>query len=342
MSLVTLKPYLDGRPDHDHDYGSLLNLLAAKLTQHPLELGQDEWECFQSEISAIQDLFEANPTSEQFQEAIEAIGLSLERHHQNIGSLLRRLTGDLRSQKSELQSMISMLTRTIRSMKSASETSAGSMETITRQVRQASSLNDIRVLRWRLAECLREMEQEAVRQRTTSQAGIGNLSQGLAATKLRLSQHGIKVDVDPVTSFAGRSAAELALRGLSKAADFNFVLVVVLQRLNAINRRFGYSTGNAVLFDFATLVAGALCKQASFFRWSGPAIVATLQRSASFDDIKAEVNKVLRPPFSKLLDGQGQNALITVSAAWELIPAPISGQDAIEQIDTFVAAQTPE
>ena len=94
---------------------------------------------------------------------MEAISQALERHHRSVSNLVQR-------QGSELQNMISMLAQTIRSLGSASEVSARNLDSIAGQLKQYSALEDIYQLRLRLGECLKNVRDEATRQRTESES----------------------------------------------------------------------------------------------------------------------------------------------------------------------------
>lgn len=266
---------------------------------------------------------------------MEAISQALERHNRSVSNLVHR-------QGSELQNMISMLAQTIRSLGSASEVSARNLESIAGQLKQASALEDIYQLRIRLGECLKNVCDEATRQRTEGQSRVQVMKQGLAVSQQRLSHHGIETDIDRVTGFAGRSAAEVAIHEAAEAGDSRYVAVAVLEKMQLINARFGYAVGDEVLCEFAALVAGRLCSRAEFYRWSGPTVIGILRRSEPLHVIRAEVSRVIEVPISKSLVTGSQNAFITTTPASMVIPVAPPPADIIARIDRFVAAQLPK
>jgi len=333
MALISIKQYLDLASADA--YQSMLELLAETVTEHPIDIDHAECERFKSEVAKIQGSFGSDATGEQFSQTVVAISQALERHHRSVGNLVRH-------QGSELQNMVTMLTQTIASLGSASEVSARNLESIAVQLKQASALEDIYQLRVRLAECLKHVCHEATRQRAEGKSRVQVMKHELAAAQQRLCNHGIETDIDRVTGFAGRGAAEVAIHEAAGSSDTYYAAVAVLGKMQLINARFGYAVGDEVLCEFAALVAGRLCSRAAFFRWSGPTVIGLLQRSEPLHTIRAEVSRLVEVPITKSLVTGSQNAYITTTAASTVIPVTPPPADIIARIDSFVAAQIPK
>ncbi len=338
MDLISLKryldlPYSDGGQRSDA-YQRMLELLAETVTANAIDIDHAECERFKAEVAGIREHFGPEGSSEQFSQAVTAISTALERHNRAVSNLARR-------QGNELQNMVAMLTQTIKSMGAGSEMSATNLEAIAGQLKRASALEDIYQLRLRLGECLKNVRDEATRQRNESQGSVRKLKQELSASQQRLANHGIETDVDRVTGFAGRSAAEVAIHEAADEPEPHFVVVAVLGKMQAINARFGYTVGDEVLCDFAARVAGRLCSRAAFYRWSGPTVIGILQRSEAGNAIRAEVAKVVEDPITKSLVNGEQNAFLTTSAVSMVLPVTPPAGEIIARIDRFVAAQIP-
>lgn len=333
MALISIKRYLD--LSAGDAYKRMLELLVEVLTQHPIQIDNSECERFKSEVSKIQQELGSDASDEQFSTAVDAVAQALQRHNRSVTTLVRRQGG-------ELQNMIAMLTQTIKSLGSASEISSRSLETIAVQLKRASALEDIYQLRLRLSECLKNVRDEATRQKSESQGRLHTLKQELASTQQRLSHHGIETDIDRVTGFAGRSAAEVAIHEAVESGESLYIAVAVLGKMQAINARFGYMVGDEVLCEFAARVAGRLCSRAAFFRWSGPTVLGILERSEPLHIIRSEVSRVVEAPISKSIVNGEQNAFITTSAASLVLAATPPADELITRIDSFVAAQIPK
>lgn len=208
-------------------------------------------------------------------------------------------------------------------------------------MRHASALGDIQELRLRLDEWLKNVCSEAARQKHDNQEKMHVLQEGLSATQQRLSVHGIEADIDRVTGFAGRSAAEVAIHEATNLRDTHYVVAAVLSTLQAVNLRFGYAVGDEVLCEFAARVAGSLCNDAQFYRWNGPTLIAVLRRPEPLHVLRAQVGRILEEPIMKSLAGGTQNAFITLSASSLVLALTRPASDVIKRIDAFVAAQVP-
>jgi GGDEF domain-containing protein len=315
-------------------YQRMLELLVETVTEHSIDIDRGECDRFKSEVAKIQERFGAEATGEQFSLAVGAISQALERHNRSVSNLVHR-------QGSELQNMVSMLTQTIKALGSASEISGKNLETIATQLKRASALEDIYQLRVRLTECLKNVRDEAARQRTESLSTLQLMKHELASSQQRLSHHGIETDVDRVTGFAGRTAAEVAIHEATHAPEPRYIVIAVLGKMESINARFGYAVGDELLCEFAARVAGRLCSRAAFYRWSGPTIIGILQRSEPMHAISTEIGRVVEAPLSKSLVSGSQNAFITTSAASLVLAAIPPAADIIARIDSFVSAQIP-
>lgn len=332
MPMISIKRYLDFPAGQKLQ--RVVAILAETVTRGPVEVDLSECERFQEEIACIQNRFPAEASVEQLHEAANEIANALERHNRVVGGLIR-------GQESELQSMIGMLTYTLRSLGSASETSVKNLDSIASQLKHASALGDMRELRLRLDECLKNVRSEAARQKHDNQEKMHVLSEGLSATQQRLSAHGIEADVDRVTGFAGRNAAEVAIHEATNRQETHYVVVAVLSKLQAVNLRFGYSVGDEVLCEFAARVAGSLCNDAQFYRWNGPTLIAILKRTEPLHVLRAEVGRILEEPIVKSLAGGTQNAFITLSATSLVLALARPAGDLIKRIDAFVTSQVP-
>jgi hypothetical protein len=64
---------------------------------------------------------------------------------------------------------------------------------------------------------------------------------------------------------------------------------------------------------------GRLIASDRLFHWSGPAVVAILDRQQSFDQVRALVRRVLDKPLQETWDNGGRSVLIPLSAIWSVV-----------------------
>jgi GGDEF domain-containing protein len=97
-----------------------------------------------------------------------------------------------------------------------------------------------------------------------------------------------------------------------------FAAIFMLQRLAAINARFGDSVGDSML-----LVEGQfLAKQFPndrLFRWIGPSLLVVLERPVSGEAVRLEVARTGAGSFQVNVDLHSRSVLIPVSARWQLV-----------------------
>ena len=81
---------------------------------------------------------------------------------------------------------------------------------------------------------------------------------------------------------------------LSRVADSGVAAAVVLtlKRLKQVNARFGYGAGDSLLAKLATYVQSGASPEEGPYRWSGPALMATIARNVSFDRIRHEIGRL--------------------------------------------------
>ena len=250
----------------------------------------------------------------------------------------QRTTRFIRQQGAELRKMIGMLSESILRIGDSSQRSQRALDGIQTNLRLAHGLEDLRQVKVSLASCLEDLCQESLRQKEESKAAISELRQRIDHVEVIVPDAG---DIDPVTGLRGRSTAEAALREMSGQPGRKYIGILVLDRLQSINARFGGAIGDQVLAELARHIQRNLPPGDILFRWSGPSILVVMARQCSIDRMRLDI----KPVFSKCLDREfdvgGRNVLIPVSPAWAVygLVAPVA--TIVKQIDTFVANQVP-
>lgn len=169
---------------------------------------------------------------------------------------------------------------------------------------------------------------------------LAALQQELAPTRERALAIVQAQDADPVTGLPKQKAAEIALQELAGRPGKHFVVTAVVNRLQPINARFGHEVGDQVLQTFKGSFEKQLTPNDRLFRWTGPALVAILDRGDTLEQVRTEVRKMLDAPTgNKMFDVGGRQVLIPVTAAWSVFMLIPPFTTAARQIQTFIAAQ---
>jgi GGDEF domain-containing protein len=331
-TVIAIKPYLDDSPRTL----SLrtLALITDGIAQHPIEADAAECARLRRDVGIVRENIRASSTDEQLLTAAHAIVQELAAHHKSLDAFIK-------SQAAEFLGIVSMLTATVKSIGEANEESGKSLDNIAHQLKNASTIDDMQVLRGHLEACLKDVGLEAERQKSKVRSAIGRLRNELGSTERRILSNGALTEVDRITGFGGRGAAVAAINESLTAVDNSYVTVLVLNKLQTVNMHYGYSVGDEVFCEFAARIASELPLGSSLYRWSGPTIIAILRGSRPAQEIRVQISRIAEKPFVKSLAQHGYHAYVMTSAVWSLMPLVPPSKDLVAQIDEFVSKQVP-
>lgn len=326
--MVTLKKYLY---EWEPELRRVISTLLDGMVNSAVRSDQDEHSALVQSLKDIESgIDEEFSTDRLLAVAADAIR-ALEEYNQ-------RTTRFIRQQGAELRKMIGMLSESILRIGDSSQRSQQALDSIQTHLRLAHGLEDLQQVKQRLAGCLEELCQESQRQKEESKAAICELRQRVDHVEVSIP---VSVDIDPVTGLRGRNAAEAALREMSSQPGRKYIGVLVLDRLQSINARFGAAIGDQVLAEMARHIQRNLPSSDFLFRWSGPTLLVVMPRQCSIDRMRMDIKPVFGKCLDKEFDVGGRNVLIPVSPAWAVfgLIAPVA--TILKQIDTFVANQAP-
>jgi GGDEF domain-containing protein len=268
-----------------------------------------------------------------------------------------------------------MLQETVINIAGEDTRSAKRLQEITLELEKSGLVTDLRVLKGRLTECLTGLKEEMVQQKAEAAITIENLkvtiergrSGGVAAVAVNspgaaergrndvaaiaVNSPGAAVrSRDSVVAKTGnspgpaavllcRDAALAAMRIAIAGGTRHYAVVMVVNRIQMINARFGQKIGDHMLTGFAEHLAKQLSGSDQLFRWTGPAFVAILERAESLESFRLEVKRLLDTKVEIDYSGDGRSVLIPISAVWSIM-ALTSTAEADKQIQTFIASQS--
>jgi GGDEF domain-containing protein len=244
------------------------------------------------------------------------------------------------SHSAELQNMVKMLTSAVASVSAAGEVNIGRLSEIENHIAYASQLDDVRVIKTKLSGCLTDIRNEAERQRRSQQATIEHLSQGLGEYRQRSSDVIEKPANDTVTRLPVRSAAEKALVDASQEDAPAFAAVLVLDRLQALNLKYGREIGDEVLGEFARAIEKKLPYGDQLFRWDGPSLLAILHRRTTIERVRSEIAMILEAKLEHHIKTPSRSIMIPIGARWAVFPMMAAPRLLYKRIDTFSAVVT--
>jgi hypothetical protein len=77
------------------------------------------------------------------------------------------------------------------------------------------------------------------------------------------------------------------------------------------------------------------------FRWNGPAIVMLLERPEPLDVVRGQLKRILEVKVEETFDLGHRSVLIPISTAWSAFRLVSPMALAVNQVQTFIASQTP-
>jgi GGDEF domain-containing protein len=239
--------------------------------------------------------------------------------------------------------MVAMLTKTMAAITSGSQSTISRLQNIEGELQKASLLEDFHTAKIRMSECLDVLRTEIVRHRSESAQQVSEIHSTVRSLRSKSLTPEEIARLDPLTKLPERAAAEAALAAVVKETIPAFAVAFVTDRLDLINARFGRAVGDAVLLFFSRHVRQELTEADRLFRWTGPAILAILQRSEPPASVREDMNHLFARRPTMNVTVEDRPVMLAVPAKWmvlaahEIRPLP----QLIKRIDAFVHGEEP-
>ena len=234
-----------------------------------------------------------------------------------------------------------LLTRAVAALGAGSEKSLGRLREIEAQIEKTSAIEDVRVLKLRLGDCLESIRSEATRQKNESSRAVETLNAEIQQSRQRISVVRPAPAHDPATGLPAREAAIAALTEWSLHANPPFAGLFMVDRVPLINARFGYAVGDQVLKIYLEELREHLAPADQVFRWSGPAFVVLLNRPDPIEKVREQLHYTVPGKVERNFELSNRSAMLTISAAWAIFPVSPPVENLIEQLDGFLTIQNP-
>lgn len=333
--MISIKRFLDRSdvPPPESGLRRAVSVLLQAIELHAVQGDERDYECFRSEMRVItQGLSEATPAA-QLLGIVAAVTAAL-RHYGD------RTNRYIRARGAEYKRIISTLAQVISDLTHHSEASITRLHDIETQLAAASVVDDLREVRVRLGHCVEALRAEAANQRNAGLDLATRLRQEIKPSEELLGA-GI-TDVDSVTGIPAHMSAEAALIQASQRAPGFYAVVIVANRVQAINSRLGFAVGDLVIRKVHDQIRASFTAEQRVFRWRGPSFVVVLHGSKGIEDLRREIASSACARSEDLLVEVGsRSALIPISASWSVFPVVEPHTNVIRDIDRFVAMQVP-
>jgi GGDEF domain-containing protein len=309
----------------------VIRLLLQGIGLHAVEGDRAEYEKFRKDMQEILDAVEGNPSNGELLVTTGSALKTLESYNQNTSRYLRM-------QGAELQHMIAMLTRTVATLGAGSDRSVTRLREIEGQLVKASEIEDARMLKVRMEQCLESIRDETQKQRAESSRLVEGLQHDILQTQERMRTVAV-APTDPVTGLPLRPDAEAALAEAAAGVKPAYVVMLAVDRIALINGRFGYAAGDQALKLYVEGLRPRLSAGDRIFRWSGPAFVVLVERPERLERVRDQFRSVVPAKTEKNLQVANRTAMVSLSATWTVFSVVAPVVDLIEQLDKFLATQ---
>jgi GGDEF domain-containing protein len=337
--VITLKQFLSAGQEADRTPMHVVRLLVQGIGQHTALGDSEESTAFREKMKEASDaLIDTIVPADLLVRAGWVLN-ELEQHTRR-GERIYRL------QITELQNMVKMMTAALSNVSATSKVNISKLSEIAKNVSVASELTDVRLIKSKLSECLIDIQQESKRQQAEIEETIQHLRDDLDRSRdepahlAHPGQPGQPKTADSVTGLALRSDAEAAINDAGRSNSTHFVAVMVLERLQMLNARFGREAGDEILAAYSQMVLKSLTPQDRLYRWGGPALVAVLSRQRSLPLVRSEFTHIMETKMEHNIQTPSRSVLIPVAAKWCLYPMMSTSRLLIQKIDEFAATPT--
>jgi len=243
---------------------------------------------------------------------------------QSMEAFARKTDQEMQAQVREIRAIVAMLSSALVRACAGNQQAVAGIRSMERGMERASQLEDIRDVKRELADCLvgvgKELERqaaEAAANDSIARCALRDPIVQMAAKEAR--SPGADLFADPVTGFPGVRQAQSAIAGSLNTGHWA-VVVATVDRIEAINTRFGREAGDRVMLFTSRHFASKLRPSDQIFRWHGPCFLALVDRGDSAEALRAEISRLLAPRFDHTIELGERTILVPLSLSWTVIP----------------------
>lgn len=329
--MISIKKYL-GRDETKETLIPVLQLLLSGIGQHLVEGGADDQALLRSKLEEASGFLDGEPSPDQCMVAVGALVEALEDY-------ANRTTHLIRQGRTELQAMVGLLAKTVESVASESSASVARLQQVEDQLAAATEIEDIRLLRVKLADCLTSIQQETAKQREQQEMALQALREQKKVADETCARYSDS-NRDTVTGLGDRASAETQINEAIREQRKFYAAVLVLDRLQSYNAAFGHAVGDNVLKHFAEFIGTRLRPGCQLFRWTGPAFLLLIERASRPETVREELSALMAQNCEHHVQTATRSIHLPVKCRWTLLPMMVAPRLLMQRIDNFIA--TPQ
>jgi len=327
--MISLKRYLNSSVE-DSSLRLVVSLLIARMGSTAVEAVPADLVALLRDIRQIHDALTPDLPPENLRVLAEEAAQVLTTYNKGIERLLV-------SQGSEVKHILALLQETVIGIAGENTRSGKRLQEITGELEKSGAITDLRVLKGRLTECLKGLREETLQQKADAAAVMEKLQMTIERGRTTfVEQPGNPLDT--VTGLPCRDDAIAAMQNAVDGGTRHYAVVMVVNRVEMINSRFGIDVGDRMMAGFKEHLKKQLPAVDRLFRWGGPALVAIIERPEPLAAVLLQIRRLLDARVEVNYSGNGKSVLIPLSASWSAFPIH-STADASKQVQAFIATQ---
>ena len=329
--MLSMKRYLR-QSGNENTLWQAFTPIIEKLGESAVECDPQELVSLRKEINAIHEALTPDLPDENALVLAKAATQALEAYN-------KRITKTVSRQTSDFQAIIKMLQTGLLAIAGEKPDSVQALTRIGEELDCGAGFKDLQSLKLRLSQCLSGLGTEIEREKTASNAVIEKLQIEIERVHASGGESLHRI-VDLPT---GLLCQEDCIAAIEKAIDKgtrHYAVTMVVNRVQPVNARFGRDAGDWMLSRFKNHVETLLLTPGDrLFRWTGPAMVAILERPQPVDHVRALVRRALETLIDETYEVAGRSILIPISAAWSVFMITPARDASEKQIQAFIAGQ---
>ncbi|HYM13784.1 MAG TPA: diguanylate cyclase, partial [Bryobacterales bacterium] len=246
--------------------------------------------------------------------------------------------------REELKRIINLLTEHAMRLDTENKQFYLELRSAVQTFQDISQIEDITYMRKKLTERVTQLQETVQYQEASSGGVVAQLQQELEQAHKQIAVLSEGVTADSLTRLPSRQIAEKIIREQVETAEGFAVAMVVIDRLDMMNLRYGVSVGDEVVRHFAKELREKAPERIFLCRWSGPAFVGVETR-ALVPDVRAGLQKILAEIASQPMEVEAKRTgLIRVTsrfAVHQWVPGQ-SAEKIIKLVDIFCVGEKAE
>jgi len=345
--MISLKRYL-GTNTAEETLRQLVALFVKKIGESAVAVDPHELASFRNEIKGLHEALTPQLPIENMLIVTGSATQALETYNKRV----MRIIG---SQGDNLQAILKLLQDHLGTMTSASSNSIENLGKVARELEGFQGFQDLQPLKLHLTQCLAGLREEIEREKSASKELIERLQVDIEGfrdsdrARLQGNQAGLqsgpfRPDTDPARALSDRGPErqEECLAAIQAAIDKgtrHYAAVMVVNRVQPINARFGKAAGDLMLSRFREMMEIRIVAPDQLFRWTGAAMVALLERPQPLPVIRLLVKRLVDIRTDETFQFGERSVMVPISAAWSVFPLEATPPANQKHIHAFIASQ---